>query len=419
MTYSKRIYFIILAHILLILTTAGAGSWLIITHKGYIIGAILELCTLIQIAALTNRLNKFNQKIRLFFDAIEEKDNMLYLPNRNTSREQEFLNQSLNRINTLLAQAKTENQKQEHFYRALLEKVPSGVLAWDSSDKIVITNSAAQTLLESKQLASRQQVEELMHCKENLSLSQSKMQLGTQTITLLSITDIGDQLSDKESESWGKLTHVLTHEIMNTIAPIVSLSHTLSTYKDTNEKSLHALHIIKTQSERLMEFTESFRHLSYLPHPELKQFSITALLHNIETLLQSDLESREIKFTINYLPPKIEINGDENQLSQVFLNLIKNAMQALDGIPDGKININVKQISNKLTIDITDNGHGIPSEIKDKIFIPFFTTKSDGTGIGLSLCKRIIRLHNGHLSIQESHNNQTTFRIDLPIISCS
>ena len=337
MIFSRHIYWVILLHVMLILVTSGTGVWLIISQRGFVIGTLLITCSLFQISRLVNKLNSFNQKLRVFFDAIEDKDNMLYFPEQNVSKEQEKLNRSLNRINFLLAKTQSEYSKQEHFYRSLLEEVPSGVLAWDSTGKIIIANSTALSLLDCQQLTRYRQLESLLQekgKKEHLSLSQSRMKLQDKTITLLSIKDIGDELSDKESESWNKLSHVLTHEIMNTIAPIISLSQTLSTYPDINEK--------------------------------------------------------------------------------VLLNLLKNSMQALEGKEKGRISIHALQ-DEHISIDIADNGPGIPPELQEKIFIPFFTTKSEGSGIGLSLCKQIIRLHDGHLTIQESNPGKTIFHIDMPL----
>ena len=417
MIFSRRIYFIILLHIVLILATAGAGLWLILSGTGYIIGSILLLCSLFQIGALTRRLNTFNRKIKLFFDAVQDKDNMLYFPEVNVSKEQEQLNRSLNRLNDLLARTKGENQKQEHFYRSLLEEVPSGVLAWDASGRIITANSAAFSLLKCNRLYTEMQLAQLLNAtgiRDSLSISRKEMILEGETITILSIKDIGDELSDKESESWSKLTHVLTHEIMNTIAPIISLSQTLSAYPDINEKSARGLRIIQTQSERLMEFTESFRRLSYLPQPERKRFSLTALLQNLQELLSTDFQENQIHFTLTCQPEFIDMDGDENQLSQVLLNLLRNSIQALDGRTDGAIEIYAYR-DEHISIDVTDNGPGIPDELQEKIFIPFFTTKSEGTGIGLSLCRQIIRNHNGHLSILESRPGKTIFHIDISL----
>lgn len=417
MIFSRHIYWIILLHIVLILATSGTGLWLIVSQRGFTIGTLLIICSLFQIGGLVKKLNSFNQKLRLFFDAIEDKDNMLYFPEHNVSKEQEKLNRSLNRINLLLSKTQSAYSKQEHFYRSLLEEVPSGVLAWDSSGKIIMANSAALSLLDCPQLSQYHQLESLLQAqdkKSRLSLSQSQMKLQDEIISILSIKDIGDELSDQESESWNKLSHVLTHEIMNTIAPIISLSQTLSTYPDINEKAIRGLRIIQAQSERLLEFTESFRHLSYLPQPEKKLFSFTSTLQNLQELLSGDCKENHITFTLTCQPESIDMNGDKNQLSQVLLNLLKNSMQALEGRPDGTISIHAHQ-DDRISIDITDNGPGILPELQEKVFIPFFTTKSEGTGIGLSLCKQIIRNHGGHLAIQESQPGKTVFHIDIPL----
>lgn len=421
MIFSRRIYFTILLHITLILLTSGTGIWMIVTNTGIIIGCLLILCSLFQIGALTQQLNSFNRKIQLFFDAVQDEENMLHFPEQHIGKEEEKLHRSFNRINELLAKTKTENLKQEHFYHSLLEEVPNGILAWDSTGRIIVYNSAALSLLGCERLVYQHQLEQLLQNKERrqqLSISQNKMVLQGETITLLSIKDIGDELSDKESESWSKLTHVLTHEIMNTIAPIISLSQTLSSYSGMEEKAVRGLHIIQTQSERLMEFTESFRHLSYLPEPKKELFSLTDLLHNLGELLQTDFKANNILFSLSCNPSSIKMEGDKNQLSQVFLNLLKNAMQALEETTDATISIIVQQ-TNSLRIDITDNGSGIPNELQEKIFIPFFSTKSEGMGIGLSLCKQIIRHHGGHLSLKESRHGKTIFTIEFPISSLS
>ena len=280
-----------------------------------------------------------------------------------------------------------------------------------------MANSAALTLLGCQQIAQYDQLKPILQekeKKERLSLSQNQMKLQNETITILSIKDISNELNDKESESWNKLSHVLTHEIMNTIAPIISLSQTLSAYPDNSEKTIRGLHIIQAQSERLLEFTESFRRLSYLPQPERKRFSLTALLQNLQELLSTDFQENQIHFTLTCQPEFIDMDGDENQLSQVLLNLLRNSIQALDGRTDGAIEIYAYR-DEHISIDVTDNGPGIPDELQEKIFIPFFTTKSEGTGIGLSLCRQIIRNHNGHLSILESRPGKTIFHIDISL----
>ena len=418
MFFSHRMYYIILAYVLLILLTAGSGAWLILSHKGYVIGTMLIVCALFQIGTLVRKLNDFNRKIRLFLDAVEDHETMLYFPEREGGAEQQAMYRSLNRINALLSNAKAQKQVQEHFYQSLLEEVPTGIVAWDASGQIILANSAAYSLLKCHRLDTHAHVMQQLNEHNNrkhLSLSEKKMILFERPLTLLSIKDIGDELNDQESESWNKLTHVLTHEIMNTIAPIISLAQTLEYLQTQNSTSIHrGLHIIRTQSERLMEFTESFRHLSYQPQPDKKLFSFTEMMDNLTELLHTDFKENGITFTLLSEPEQIELSGDRNQLSQVILNLLKNAMQALEGQADGKIIVSIRR-TDCLWMEITDNGTGIPPELHEQIFVPFFTTKTEGTGIGLSICRQIIRRHGGHINIQESRPGRTIFRIDLPI----
>lgn len=431
MFFSRHLYIMILGYTLLILTVAGAGIALIATRTGIIIGSLLIIISFFIMGALVQQLNKFNSRLRLFFDAVEDKENMIQFNENSADKEMNALSHSLNRINELLASAKADSRKQEKFYYSLLEEVPNGVLAWDSEQRIMFANGIALRLLGFEQLAFLRQLEQqypalkdFLHQgkiqdsfllqsvhKKQLSLSLNHMKLESEVITLLAIKDISNELSEKESESWNKLTRVLTHEIMNTIAPIVSLAQTLSSRTETDEKVIRGLNVIREQSERLMEFTESYRHLSYMPDPVRKPFSITETLHNLSLLLQSDFEAARIHFTLRSTPSDIIITGDEKQLSQVFLNLLKNSIQALEGESNGQVEVTL-EVTDKLYIRITDNGKGIPVELQEKIFVPFFTTKVEGMGIGLSLCRQIIKKHGGDFYLSESRKGNTTFVIE-------
>jgi nitrogen fixation/metabolism regulation signal transduction histidine kinase len=431
MFFSRHLYIMILGYTLLILTVAGAGIALIATRTGIIIGSLLIIASFFIMGALVQQLNKFNSRLRLFFDAVEDKENMIQFNENSADKEMNALSHSLNRINELLASAKADSRKQEKFYYSLLEEVPNGVLAWDSEQRIMFANGIALRLLGFEQLAFLRQLEQqypalkdFLHQgkiqdsfllqsvhKKQLSLSLNHMKLESEVITLLAIKDISNELSEKESESWNKLTRVLTHEIMNTIAPIVSLAQTLSSRTETDEKVIRGLNVIREQSERLMEFTESYRHLSYMPDPVRKPFSITETLHNLSLLLQSDFEAARIHFTLRSTPSDIIITGDEKQLSQVFLNLLKNSIQALEGESNGQVEVTL-EVTDKLYIRITDNGKGIPVELQEKIFVPFFTTKAEGMGIGLSLCRQIIKKHGGDFYLSESRKGNTTFVIE-------
>lgn len=237
------------------------------------------------------------------------------------------------------------------------------------------------------------------------------------------------KLHQKEYESWEKLMRVLTHEIMNSITPIVSLSETLLSYfqikhvskstKDitelTIEKTIRGLETIKSQGQNLIYFTESYRQYSGLKQPEFKYFSLTDLIENIQILYQEILQQQQIKFSTDFFQPQIQIYADENMLSQVLINLLKNSIQALTEQSEREIHIKVYIQEMILFIKITDNGSGIPSNLLEDIFIPFFTTKKDGTGIGLSLSRQIIRMHGGELSVKSQPFHETSFTISLPL----
>ena len=237
------------------------------------------------------------------------------------------------------------------------------------------------------------------------------------------------KLHQKEYESWEKLMRVSTHEIMNSITPIVSLSETLLSYfqikhvskstKDitelTIEKTIRGLETIKSQGQNLIYFTESYRQYSGLKQPEFKYFSLTDLIENIQILYQEILQQQQIRFSTDFFQPQIQIYADENMLSQVLINLLKNSIQALTEQSEREIHIKVYIQEMILFIKITDNGSGIPSNLLEDIFIPFFTTKKDGTGIGLSLSRQIIRMHGGELSVKSQPFHETSFTISLPL----
>lgn len=236
------------------------------------------------------------------------------------------------------------------------------------------------------------------------------------------------KLHQKEYESWEKLMRVLTHEIMNSITPIVSLSETLLSYYQpqrnttgatvitgpTVSKTIRGLETIKSQGQNLISFTESYRQFSGLRQPDFTLFSLTDLVTDILILHQEDLQQQHIRISTDYYQPEISIRADKKMLAQVLINLLKNAMQALTEQTDKRIRINIHRPKHTLLIRITDNGAGIPSELLEDIFIPFFTTKQQGTGIGLSLSRQIIRIHGGDMAVTSIPFYETSFTISLP-----
>ena len=405
-------------------------------HQSYVWFSV-SACLLILSIIWQVRLYRLHIKQVLFMiDALENNDSAFRFPEESGTPESKQINRALNRVGHILYNVKAETAQQEKYYELILDFVSTGLLVLNDNGAVYQKNKEALRLLglnvftHVRQLSkvdatlmekienccSGDKLQVVFHNERgtvNLSIRVSEINVHKEHLRILALNDINIELDEKEIDSWIRLTRVLTHEIMNTIAPIISLSQTLASYPEISEKGIRGLHIIQAQSERLMEFTESFRHLSYLPQPEKRLFSLSDLLHNLEELLQTNFQENNISFTLRCSPEPMMTEGDEKQLSQVFLNLLKNAMQALEGHPHGELSLQAEQ-DEHIVIDITDNGPGIPPEIMDKVFIPFFTTKSEGTGIGLSLCKEIIRRHEGHLAIKESRAGKTVFHIELP-----
>lgn len=225
---------------------------------------------------------------------------------------------------------------------------------------------------------------------------------------------------ETENEAWQKLVRVLTHEIMNSIAPIISLSETIAERADQNEMNdddyqtmLQSIQSIHRRSKGLLDFVENYRKLAKIPAPVIRSVSVSELFNHIEYLFTDKKTS--LHFSI--VPSNLHIPADRSLIEQVLINLVKNAFEACSELPDGKIQIKAFRKEGTSMITVSDNGRGIVPEAMDKIFVPFFTTKPGGSGIGLSLCRQIINRQGGTISVISEVENGTTFSISLPINS--
>src|SRR5690606_12641975 len=246
-------------------------------------------------------------------------------------------------------------------------------------------------------------------------------------LLLVIIQNISNELNDNEVDSWVKLFRVLTHEIMNAIAPITSISETLSGFYKTekvlispseiNENDIidvvKGLDTIQAQGKDLLNFVESYRTLTKIPSPKKDLVKVASLFEKIRILVSQERGFSQTKFLISVEPENLEIFADEKQIIQVLVNLVKNSLESLYQNPNGIIKLSgAKNNLGKLTLQVSDNGPGVPPILLDQIFIPFFTTKEQGTGIGLSLSKHIMRLHEGNLHVNSILYKQTIFSLE-------
>jgi signal transduction histidine kinase len=255
-----------------------------------------------------------------------------------------------------------------------------------------------------------------------LAIQATEFKLREQRYVLASIQNIRMELEEKEMEAYQKLIRVLTHEIMNSMTPISSLASSVNDLLKSPERGepvrvdtdeiREAVQTIEKRSRGLLHFVEAYRNLTRIPKPVFKISKVGELFGQVETLMRMQVPDETVRFTSEVEPANLEVTADPELLEQVLINLLLNAIHAVRQIPDGAVRM--KSFLDKqghVIIDVIDNGTGIPDEVKEKVFIPFFTTKKDGSGIGLSLSKEIMRLHKGSIHVHSQAGEGTVFRL--------
>ncbi len=445
--FSKNLYINILIRVLLLVAFSVLLGYFIIIDKSLRFSVICVLIITSLTINLISYLNSTNKKIRFFFDSVRNDDSNLSFPIDTRNPAMMELYHSMNRVNQQIQQLKIENREQEQYFRTLLEHLAAGIITFNEKGFILHSNSAAKKLLSIDVLTHLQQIEGkdrklfdiiknikpyerklIAFSAENgeiqLSLKATSIKTHENELVILSIQDIKNELDEKEIESWMKLIRVLMHEIMNSITPITSLSETLSNiYSNggnpilpaqvdgkTIATTLQGLNVIKEQGKGLMSFVESYRKLTRVPEPEKKLFKISELMSRVEILYDSLGKAKKIKFSVEVKNPDLEFFADQNLISQVLINLLKNAVEANENNSKAKILIAANEgFNGHHEICVIDNGPGIPSENLDEIFVPFFTTKENGSGIGLSISKQIMRVHGGNLKAKSMPGKETVF----------
>ncbi|MFI1772740.1 sensor histidine kinase [Thalassobellus citreus] len=448
---SKHLYYTIIIKVLIITGCAfGISYFYFNNHLDYAI--YIAILLIFQVVRLITFLNKSNKKIAFFFNAVENDDSAIHFPIHTKNKSVRDLHKSLNRVNFLIQKIKIKNSQQEQYFHSILEQASVGILTLNDKGHILLANKTVKKLFNYDSLTHIKQLkridEKLFLLISNLkpfdrkltsitneretiqlTIRSKPINIGNENLILIIIQNINNELDEKETDAWIKLFRVLTHEIMNSIAPITSLSETLlNIYKKEDTKieasqltekniqnTIKGLDVIKTQGKDLINFVESYRKLTKIPKPEKEIILIETLFNKVRILSSQETGFQQTKFETHIKPNNLEIFADEKQMIQVLLNLIKNAIQSINKTnKKGRIELKAeKNDENHIIISITDNGIGISPDILDQIFIPFFTTKEHGTGIGLSLSKHIIRLHGGSLQVISTPNKETSFIISL------
>lgn len=366
------------------------------------------------------------KKVTFLFDAIDNGDFSFNFPTEKRFKEDNILHQSLNRIKLFLQHTREEQMEREKYYEQILNAVDTGILVVDGHDNILQHNQAALRLLDTDVLTHMNQVKGKLK-DEHLAKHETQAMLKDKHVRIIALSDVSHELSNQEVDSWIKLIRVLTHEIMNTITPVTSLSETLLT-RVTEDKDLkQGLETIHKTGTELLAFVNNYRRFTHVPQPQPALFYVEPFLERMAMLCNHEVE-------ISVSPKDLLAYADESLLSHVVTNLLKNAVEAfkekeredkqeccsadLQSASSKKTFIHLQAYANaqeSIIIDVSNNAGLIPDDIASHIFIPFFTTKPEGSGIGLSLSRQIMRVSGGSLSLlQDKAQGITTFRIIIP-----
>jgi signal transduction histidine kinase len=382
-----------------------------------------------------------------FFEAVKYRDFSRWFPEDRGPKDIRFLYTGFNEINRTIKEINSQNQAQYVYLQKILEMVDIGIIAYNlESGDVLWSNDSFGEILDVPSFKNIRFVEnrkpelfntifETYHREPNsisialqnesikILISDTVFQVEEDAFKLIVIQNIEDTLNKNESESWKKLLSVMTHEIMNSITPISSLADTLQknlqlAIEKPQETQLEledlnaGVKTIKNRSEGLLKFAKTYRSLSKVTHLNLQRVKIEDLFNNIQRLMEPSIKVKNIDIEFNITSPKLELDIDAHLIEQVLINLILNAVDACKTKDNAEIKVLASQNPNRdIVIKVFDNGSGIPQDILENIFVPFFTSKATGSGIGLSLCKQIMLLHKGRIIVKSVEGEGSVFSL--------
>ena len=340
-------------------------------------------------------------KVTFLFNAIDNLDFAFHFPEHGRDR---LVNESLNRIRRIIEKARHDLMERERYYEQIINAVSTGIMVVDERGGVLQHNEAALRLLGVEVLTFESQVMDKL-ASENFLRRETAALLNGKKVRIIAFSDIRNELSSRELESWTKLIRVLTHEIMNNVAPITSLSETLI-HKADDDDIKEGLSVINTTGKQLLNFVNNYRRMTLIPKPHPKLFYVKPFLERMITI--SSEYSKDSDISLDIPVPDLILYADESLIAHVVTNLLKNAVEA------GATSISLSAYTtpdDSIIIDISNNGNPIPSEEAQQIFVPFFTTKPTGSGIGLSISRQIMKQSGGNIELITSNTTATLFRM--------
>jgi two-component system, NtrC family, nitrogen regulation sensor histidine kinase NtrY len=389
--------------------------------------------------------NKSNEELQQFVESVHYRDFSRRFDERNAPLSLQPMRKGFNEITTTFKTIAKEKETQYVYLQKILELVDTGILSYEhATGDVMWMNEALKQMLQVPYLKTLQSLEkrelgaynEILHISPGekkvitlkgdkssmkVLLSATAFQTDNKKYKLIAFQNINEALEETESKAWQKLLNVMTHEIMNSVAPISSLADTLKNRLqlamiDLKDKSGPmddlelGIETIKRRSEGLLKFAETYRNLNKITKLTLQQVYVRDMFETLHHLMQPTLEKKNIELDIILKDPDLMVQADVNLIEQVLINLVVNAAEAVKEVTEPRILLSAYITpTNKAVIKIADNGVGMPDELLEKIFIPFFSTRKTGSGIGLSLCKQIMMLHKGTIHVQSKEGEGSAF----------
>jgi nitrogen fixation/metabolism regulation signal transduction histidine kinase len=422
--------------------------WLYYSQNLYLAPVILGIIIIVQVGELIYYVNSINHKIARFLDSIRYADfSSTFTSDSGMGQSFRTVNKSFNEVMEVFKQTRAEKEEQMLFLQVIIQHINTGIISFNTEGKIGVINNAAKHLLQIPQFRnitdlgrlSPSLLAEVMEMKPGQRISQrvtpsmhliiqsTSLKMGGQSWTLLSLQDINAELQSNELEAWQNLTKVLRHEIMNSITPISSLVESLRTILDEDSyvqqegflvkregfmDMQEGLDTIANRSKGLVTFVNAYRDYTNIPKPQKDLLKVKLLFEHVLNLMKEELKTAEVKVETSILPPDLEILCDQAQISMILINLLKNASESIQNQADRSVKMSaVRQGDLGLIIEVEDAGPGIVPEAVERIFVPFYTTKKTGSGIGLAISRQIMNLHRGSLEVRSVPNEKTVFRL--------
>lgn len=444
----KKIEWRLLFKLVLLFAVLSAAAWFLVNKK-YVYAGLSAAAIIFLMYDIYRMLKKAQDEVQEFVESIHYRDFSRYFNVKHAPAELQPLRKGFNEINSTFKVISKEKEVQYQYLQKILELVDTGIISFETaSGELNWMNDTFKKMMDIPYLKTIHSLEKrdadlykeaiairpgetkvVTITKENrqikILLAATMFQTEEKINKVIACQNINEALDETEAMAWQKLLSVMTHEIMNSVAPISSLAGTLknriaqvNSVSNTNSANMDDLELgletIQRRSEGLLKFTETYRNLNKITTPNRKKSFVRDLFENLNTLMQPTLEQKKIELEVILKDPHLIALVDVNLVEQVLINLLVNALEAVKEKENPRIVLSAAAENNKIVIKVTDNGAGIAPELLDKIFIPFFSTKKSGSGIGLSLCKQIMLLHKGNIQVQSREGEGTVFTLLFP-----